>query len=118
MNSYLEKISTSFNNPFLLSLIIVGILNLMFFFTTTRVNGSKKKNLKSLVRSIFYQYIVTTFILYLHHSGLEKEFKKNFESNLNLNLVSRVGTGENLIKPDKINVFEKETDQNDEDEFI
>ncbi len=123
MNSYLEKISKSFNNPFLLGLIIVGILNLMFYITfTVQYRGSKKKNIKTLIRSVFYQYIVTTFILYLHHSSIEKEFKGNFESNLNLNLVSRVGAQDKIIQPEKIDIFNpsqaEKTDNNDEDAFI
>lgn len=121
MNTYLEKISKSFNNPFLLGLIIVGILNLMFYITVQN-RGAKKNNIKTLMRSFFYQYIMVTFILYLHHAGLEKEFKSSYESNLNLNLVSRVGAQDKIIQPEKIDIFSptasNNENENDEDTFI
>lgn len=84
----------AFANPFLIASIIVIILNLMVFFFFKPQIGRK-----SYFRSLFYMWIITLTIMYLHHKAVDTKYKKKLEENVNMSLVSKEGMGEDMIEP-------------------
>ena len=111
----IDKYSKGFADPFFLSIAIVVVLNIMvFFFFHPAVSR------KAYFRGIFYMWIVTMAMVYLHHRAVDGDYRAEMEKNLNIDLVAGKGTsgaGEE-IEP-HIDVFEKKSDGgDDEDELI
>lgn len=97
MESYinLEKLSKGFVNPFLLASIIVIVLNIMvFFFFHPQVSR------KIYFRSMFYMWLVTVSLVYLHHRALDSEYQLELENNMNINLINKTAGNDEEILPE------------------
>ena len=78
-----------FNNPFLISFIIVIVLNVMVYvFFRPAVKS------KVYFRGIFYMYVVTTGIFYLHHKKMENDMQAKLNTNLAISDISGPTVGE------------------------
>ncbi len=117
MESYLNKISNYCSNPFIVGIVIVIALNFIIIFVSPRLKNGNISS-KRLFRSTFYQYIIITFILYIHHNRVHNEYKQKYESELKLDLVSKTGSKEDRIEPDLKTEITPEINNNIEDEFI
>ena len=106
----INKYSKGFANPFMLSSVIVIVLNIMvFFFFHPKVSR------KTYFRGIFYMFIVTMSMVYLHHRAVDEEYRLELEKNMNIKLINQTGSDE--IEP-VIDVFKTETTGGGEDELI
>jgi hypothetical protein len=83
------------NNPFFVAFIIVFVLNIMvFLFYRPAVKA------KIYFRSLFYMWIVTTGIFYLHHKKMEEDLKKKLDTAIGTSIVNRTQNLDQMIEPD------------------
>jgi hypothetical protein len=83
-----------FSNPFVFSLLIVIVLNIMFIFFYRPKVGRK-----TFIRAFFYLYLACTTLVYFHHRQMQQDFDSKINSNLNLDLITREGSQEDIIVP-------------------
>lgn len=89
-----SKYSQGFANPFILSIIIVIVINIMvYFFFCPKVTT------KTYFRSIFYMTIVITAMVYMHHREVDKYYSEELKKNINIDLVKGTGPTNDKIEP-------------------
>lgn len=93
----MDKFNSTFANPFIVAIIIVIVLNIMIFFFF-KPGSTKRVGRKTYFRAIFYMWLISTGILYLHHSAVDNDYKNKLAENMNLKLVNKTGgTHDELI---------------------
>lgn len=111
MNEYIDKIQGNFRNPFLVAIWIVVILNILMFLLLPR---AQIPSASVYFRALFYEWIFTVLIFYIHNYAVENEFKSQMNQKLSMDLIR--GSSEELkptIVPETESIF-----TNDENEFI
>jgi hypothetical protein len=98
------------NNPFFVAFVIVFVINIMVFFFFR-----PEAEIKVYFRSLFYMWITTTGIFYLHHKKMEADFKKKMDEMTGAAMVNSVKNMDQMIEPELpkegrgeefVNVFE------------
>lgn len=111
MEKYIEQISTTFSNPFIVSIVIVLVIILLIFFML-----KPKAGRKTYFRSIFYMWLSILGIMYLHNNAINYGHKQSMNNNMNLQLINKTGSFEELTPTldtpvknhEPINIFEDE----------
>jgi len=98
MDTYLSGFVKFTENPFLLALLMSVILGLIIYYFFSAGNKPTKK---LYFRTLFYMYLASLTLLWLHNSAMRKLYENKLDNKMKISTFEKTGSDELQI-PAKI----------------